>query len=105
MRAPRRRACASRAAASETLIRLVDRGLGATILPALATHGIPPARKKAQLRPLTAPVPVREIGLVTARTELRRKVTAALVSLVRERLEAALEDSPRRALVLDPLAR
>ncbi len=89
----------------ETLIRLVDRGLGATILPALATHGIPPARRKAQLRPLTAPVPVREIGLVTARTELRRKVTAALVSLVRERLEAALEESPRRALVLDPLAR
>lgn len=89
----------------ETLIRLVDRGLGATILPALATEGIPPARKKAQLRPLTAPVPVREIGLVTARTELRRRVTAALVELVRDRLEDALERPPRRALVLDPRAR
>lgn len=87
----------------QTLIRLVDGGLGATVLPELVVQGIVAKRRRAQVRPLVAPTPVREIGLVTARTDLRRRVTSALARLVRERLEAALAGTPRRALVLDPL--
>lgn len=47
----------------ETLVRLVDEGLGATVLPELV-------------------VPVREIGLVTARNHLRRRSADALERLV-----------------------
>lgn len=89
----------------ETLIRLVDGGLGATVLPALVAGGLPTKRQRAQVRPLVAPVPVREIGLVTARADLRRRVTDALASGIRRGLDAALEPPPRRAIVLDPLDR
>jgi len=88
----------------ETLIRLVDGGMGATILPALVVHGLDARRRDAQVRPLSGPTPVREIGLVVGRTELRRRVVEALASVVREELESALGKAPRRAQVLDPRA-
>ncbi len=89
----------------ETLIRLVDGGLGATVLPALVAQHLPAARRRAQVRPLTAPVPLREVGLVTARTDLRRQVNEALSAVLREVLAQALGEPPRRGLVLDPMAR
>src|SRR4029079_16995246 len=67
----------------ETLVRLVDEGLGATVLPELVVRSLPAARRKRQVRPLAAPTPVREIGLVTARNHLRRRVTDALVAEIR----------------------
>jgi LysR family hydrogen peroxide-inducible transcriptional activator len=87
----------------QTLVRLVDEGLGATVLPELALRDLPEARKKAQVRPLVAPIPVREIGLVTARTDLRRRVTEALEASIRAALRGALSAPPRRAKTLDPL--
>jgi LysR family transcriptional regulator, hydrogen peroxide-inducible genes activator len=89
----------------QTLIRLVDEGLGATVLPELALRDIPESRKKAQVRPLVSPVPVREIGLVTSRADLRRRVTEALEHSIRAALREALSAAPRRAKTLDPLAR
>jgi LysR family hydrogen peroxide-inducible transcriptional activator len=88
----------------ETLIRLVDAGMGATILPALVVRGLDARKRDAQVRPLAGATPVREIGLITARTELRRRVVDALVSVLREELEGALGKSPRRAQVLEPRA-
>ncbi len=85
----------------ETLVRLVDDGLGATVLPALVVDTLDGARHQ-RTRPIRRPVPVREIGLVTARTQLRRKVNEALAALVRERLREALGPKPRRAEVLPP---
>jgi LysR family hydrogen peroxide-inducible transcriptional activator len=87
----------------ETLIRLVDEGLGATVLPALVADRLPRARRSAQLRPLVSPRPVREIGLVTARADLRRRVTEALAGAMRASLAAKLQPVPRNAVVLDPL--
>jgi LysR family hydrogen peroxide-inducible transcriptional activator len=87
----------------ETLIRLVDGGLGTTVLPALVASGLSAARRRARVRPLTAPVPVREIGVVTARTDLRRHVSEALVESIREALDRALEPVAGRSVVLDPL--
>jgi LysR family transcriptional regulator, hydrogen peroxide-inducible genes activator len=86
----------------ETLIRLVDAGMGATILPALVVQALDVRKRDAQVRPLAGPTPVREIGLITARTELRRRVVEALVSVVRQELESALGKAPRRPQVLDP---
>ena len=86
----------------ETLIRLVDDGMGATVLPALVRDRLPKARQK-QLLPLTAPVPVREIGLVTARATLRRSVTDALTTIIVEELAKALPEVSRRAQVMAPV--
>jgi LysR family hydrogen peroxide-inducible transcriptional activator len=88
----------------ETLIRLVDRGMGATMLPALVAEELPAKKRREQLRGMSAPVPVREIGLVTARTDLRKRVTDALFEVVGERLRKAPGQAPRKARVLDPLA-
>jgi LysR family transcriptional regulator, hydrogen peroxide-inducible genes activator len=88
----------------DTLIRLVDDGMGATILPALVAQSLPREKREAQIRPMTAPTPVRELGLVTARTQLRRRVVDALVAIVRETLAEALGPAPRRSVVLDPRA-
>jgi LysR family hydrogen peroxide-inducible transcriptional activator len=88
----------------ETLIRLVDAGMGTTILPALVVRGLDARKREAQVRPLAGPTPVREIGLITARTELRRRVVDALIRVLREELASALGKAPRRAQVLEPLA-
>jgi LysR family hydrogen peroxide-inducible transcriptional activator len=87
----------------ETLVRLVDEGLGATVLPELVVRSLP-ARRKRQVRPLAAPTPVREIGLVTARNHLRRRVTDALVAEIRAGLAESLTPASRGAVVLDPLS-
>lgn len=87
----------------ETLIRLVDHGMGMTILPELATKGLSGPRKKRQLRPLKGPVPLREIGFVTARAHLRRSVTEALIGTVDRALGAALSSPPRNHAIYDPL--
>lgn len=87
----------------ETLIRLVDGGLGATVLPALVVADLPAERRAAQVRPLVSPKPVREIGLVTARSDLRRRVSEALAETIAEHLAAALGPAPRHPVVLDPL--
>jgi LysR family hydrogen peroxide-inducible transcriptional activator len=87
----------------ETLIRLVDDGMGATVLPALVAARLPAKKRKSQLRPLARPKPAREIGLVRSRRDLRRRVSEALASVVRECLSNALEAAPTRAQVLEPL--
>jgi LysR family transcriptional regulator, hydrogen peroxide-inducible genes activator len=88
----------------ETLIRLVDAGMGATILPALVVRELDSHKRAAQVRPLAGPTPVREIGLISARTELRRRVIEALTDVIGHELENALGKGPRRAHVLDPRA-
>ncbi|MCC6849495.1 MAG: hydrogen peroxide-inducible genes activator [Deltaproteobacteria bacterium] len=88
----------------QTLVRLVDEGLGATVLPELVVDGLPATRRRRQVRPLVAPTPVREIGLVTARSHLRRRVTDALMAAIRHGLDQALPPAARSAVVLDPLA-
>jgi LysR family hydrogen peroxide-inducible transcriptional activator len=89
----------------ETLIELIDRGLGATVLPALVARGLDDERKEAQLRPFSGPTPLREIGLITGRLDLRRNVTEALTALLREELSEPLGSAPKRAIVLDPLSK
>lgn len=87
----------------QTLIKLVDDGLGATVLPDLVVRELPAARRKQQARPLVSPAPVREIGLVTSRADLRRSVTEVLASTIRTALGRVLGPVPSRAKRLDPM--
>ena len=64
---------------------------------------LPRKQLAAQVRALTAPTPVREIGVVRARLDYRKAISQALVETLRAGLEVALGPTPRRAMVLDPL--
>jgi LysR family transcriptional regulator, hydrogen peroxide-inducible genes activator len=86
----------------QTLIKLVDDGLGATVLPDLVVRDLPSARVKAQVRPLVSPAPAREIGLVTSRADLRRSVTSVLEAAIHAALTDVLTPVSRRAKRLDP---
>ncbi len=88
----------------ETLMRLVDGGLGATVVPALVVQQLAARKRDAQVRRLAGPTPTREIALVTARADLRGRLNAALVELVKERLGEALGAKPRNTRVLSPVA-
>jgi LysR family transcriptional regulator, hydrogen peroxide-inducible genes activator len=70
----------------ETLVRLVDAGLGATILPALVVEMLPERKRKGQVRPFERPVPVREISFVRLREHLRRGVADAIADMLAEAL-------------------
>jgi LysR family transcriptional regulator, hydrogen peroxide-inducible genes activator len=87
----------------QTLMSLVDDGLGATVIPALVAEGLSKQRRADQLRPLSAPTPTREIGLVRARQDLRRRVTEALAIEIRTALSKVLPRTPKSAVVLEPL--
>lgn len=74
----------------DTLMHLVDGGLGATVLPELVVLGLDPALRAAQVRPFASPGPAREIGLITGREDLRRRVREALALSIREGLGTVL---------------
>lgn len=61
----------------ETLIKLIDRQDGFTLLPYLATLDMDDVRR-ARLRLFEAPQPVREVSLVMHRSFLKRKLINAL---------------------------
>ncbi|SOD78760.1 hydrogen peroxide-inducible genes activator [Spirosoma fluviale] len=61
----------------ETLIKLIDRQDGFTLLPFLATLDMD-ATRQARLRPFDAPAPVREVSIVTHRSFLKRQLINAL---------------------------
>ena len=77
----------------DTLVRLVDAGVGVTLLPELFANGLPTERRSGQVRRLAKPEPVREVSFVSGREHARRDVGDALMAA----LENALPDSLRRA--------
>jgi len=88
----------------DTLVRLVDAGLGLTILPELVIEGLPAARRRARVRPFAPPVPTREVSFVHSRDHLRRAIADALVAEIERTLPAALVAAAQReGRVLEPL--
>ncbi|MFD2573603.1 LysR substrate-binding domain-containing protein [Spirosoma soli] len=73
----------------ETLMKLIDRQDGFTLLPYLATLDMDPARR-SRLRPFAAPQPVREVSLVMHRSFLKRKMINALKHEILVHLPAEL---------------
>ena len=74
----------------ETLKRLVERGDGMTLLPALAAVDLPSEEQRALVRPFAGAPPVREVRLVRRRTDLKRRLVDALVDAVLEALPPEL---------------
>lgn len=72
----------------ETLKQLVERGLGMTLLPALAAATLATDRQR-MLIPFTDPVPSRAIRLVRRRHHVRQHLVRAVVRVVRAIAETA----------------
>ena len=62
----------------DTLIRLVDRTGGQTLLPQMAVDGLSKARREKCVRPFKSPAPTREVSLVYSRLFLKEKIIDAL---------------------------
>lgn len=82
----------------ETLRRMVDAGEGITILPELATFNMPPEEKQ-RLRHFKAPAPVREVGIVTHRDFVKRKLVGAIKHAILESLPAKLRSNEKKHII------
>ncbi|CCH54551.1 transcriptional regulator, LysR family [Fibrisoma limi BUZ 3] len=85
----------------ETLIKLIDKQDGFTLLPYLATIDMDDARR-AKIRPFVAPQPVREVSLVIHRSFLKRKLINALRHEIMAHLPPELSTGTRSSTVVGP---
>lgn len=87
----------------DTLVRLVDAGIGVTVLPELVVRSLPSAKRVNQVRPFVTPEPVRAIGMLVAREELRRSTNDALFRTLRSVLPKDIQTRTlRRSVVVPP---
>jgi LysR family transcriptional regulator, hydrogen peroxide-inducible genes activator len=73
----------------ETLKNLVEKNYGITVIPELATLNMS-AQQQKQLRAFKAPVPVREISLVTEREHVKKRMIDALFICIQQHLPPSL---------------
>jgi hypothetical protein len=85
------------------LIKLVDAGLGVTILPELVARSLPAERQRDQVRRFVSPEPVREIGLLVAREVACEALCNALFAELRDALPPELHGRARSGQPLSPL--
>ncbi|MGA0555499.1 LysR substrate-binding domain-containing protein [Larkinella sp. VNQ87] len=83
----------------ETLIKLIDKQDGFTLLPCLATLDMDETRK-ARIRPFENPQPVREVSLVMHRSFLKRKLINALKQEILTHLPPELMTSKKKNTVV-----
>ncbi|MCA9639215.1 MAG: hydrogen peroxide-inducible genes activator [Polyangiaceae bacterium] len=76
----------------EALVRLVQAGLGVTILPELTTRQLSDAQRQQQVRPFVAPVPVRQVGLLYAREHIHKEITDAIARALLSGIPAELRE-------------
>ena len=76
----------------ETLKRLVERGVGMTLLPALAAAALSSQSQRRLLIPFADPAPGRSIRLVRQRRHVRRDPVRAVSAIIREVAAAVLAE-------------
>ena len=85
----------------ETLKNLVQSYGGYTLLPALATQGLPAG---VQLIPFERPIPAREIGLVCSRVQHKKHLQDILAAMVLAAVPATVREMRRQDLELVPIS-
>ena len=78
----------------ETLKRLVERGTGMTLLPALAALDLQTATERRRLRPFRPAGPARDVRLIRRRNQLKQPLVDAVVTELLESLPATLRAVP-----------
>lgn len=76
----------------ETIKRLVERGTGMTLLPALAAGELRSEAQRNLLIPFSNPIPGRTIRLVRRRNHMRAHLVSALVRIVQRVAASALSE-------------
>ncbi|QHS63207.1 hydrogen peroxide-inducible genes activator [Chitinophaga agri] len=82
----------------ETLKRMVDENNGATILPELALNDLS-AEQQQKLRYFHSPEPAREIGMVTMKNFVKRRMIEALKTEITGIVPARLKSKNRKELI------
>lgn len=77
----------------ETLIGLIRKGDGYTLLPRLSTTSLSGTEKKNQLKAFHKPVPTREVSLVTARKHYKQNIAEALAETILQEVPEELRTS------------
>jgi LysR family hydrogen peroxide-inducible transcriptional activator len=78
----------------ETLQRLVERGVGMTLLPTLAAEHLATDAQRRLVRPFAAPAPTRDVRLVRRRTLPRERLVEVVAAALVDALPAALRPAP-----------
>jgi LysR family hydrogen peroxide-inducible transcriptional activator len=78
----------------ESLLSLVDKGLGYTILPQLAAERL--IKDKSRVRPFADPAPVREVSLVRSRLFAKKRIADAIASLIQNEIRSDLQVRPAK---------
>lgn len=79
----------------ETLKRLVERGVGMTLLPALAAADLSSNAQRRLLAAFANPAPSRDVRLIRRRAHLRQHLVSAVVAIVCEVATAAIATMPQ----------
>jgi LysR family transcriptional regulator, hydrogen peroxide-inducible genes activator len=82
----------------ETLKRLVDRQGGFTLLPELVTYDFD-KNEKSKLRSFQAPVPTREVSLLTKKSFVKQKIVQAIHDEILNYLPPNLRNSKKRKII------
>jgi LysR family transcriptional regulator, hydrogen peroxide-inducible genes activator len=69
----------------ETLVKLVKSGLGMTLIPYLLAVDLPEVDRK-WVRPIAEPRPVREIGLIYSKNQLKTSLINALAGVIKDQV-------------------
>jgi LysR family hydrogen peroxide-inducible transcriptional activator len=83
----------------ETLLNIVGINEGITIIPELVIPTLPPKRK-ACVRPFQAPIPVREISLLTYRHFVKEKLLTVLRQEILKAVSPIIKASPEEKKVV-----
>jgi LysR family hydrogen peroxide-inducible transcriptional activator len=83
-----------------TLINIVDRNSGLTIIPEMAIEGLSEKQLRS-VRPFKGITPVREISLVTREDFLRERVVKIIIDECRKAVPAAFLDKRLKEYVVD----
>lgn len=82
----------------ETLINLIRRGKGYTLLPELATMHLPQEELDHNVKKFHKPVPTREVSLVHSRTFLKQNILDALEEEIIANLPKHIKSLKREAI-------
>lgn len=75
----------------DTLVRVVDRNRGYTLIPSLHLPLLPPA-KQMQVRPLEEPISVREVAMVVREDFVKESMLNAIADTVKRVVPASMLD-------------
>lgn len=84
--------------AIDTLIKIIDKEGGFTLIPELAGMELKGERRK-QLRHFSDKIPLREVSLVYTRQFAKTKLVESLAGCIRKSIPAAMLDASRGSLV------